>query len=431
MTATFKDKILNVTTKSPYALQFEGIRFLHDTSYCILGDEMGLGKTLQAIIAAYLTGKRTLVVCPANLRQTWKMEIENTIKAWVDIELFENQTLAYPQNDTQFVIISYNMLVHCEHLFDWAQIVIGDECQALKERTSIQSELFNKYLYEYIPDKLMLMSGTPLINDVTEWWSILSMCSYSTMGDNGLDVHKAFPEQIIWNRLFTFKKTIGIGGGRYVEKYTGFRNKEILKKYLRGKYLRRLAKNELDLPKLLSKEVIISFKDDLALQEAWEAHQKDKSKGSAAKAKSALVKAPFTAQYAKDIQKAQGSPVLVYTDHRDSAAKLGKDLKCPVITGLTTILQREALVKKFQSGQIPHMVCTIGSMGTGRTLTKARDLILNDISWKPGENAQVYKRIHRIGQLYDCTIHHIIGSRQDQHIKKINREKEAVLREAM
>lgn len=428
---TFNAKVRSLVTVEPYAFQYEGIRFLFETSYCILGDEMGLGKTMQAIVASYLTGKKTLIVCPALARETWRIEIQNVLRPWVDIELFTNSTLKDPEPETEYVIISYNMLAQCEHLFSWAQVIIADECQKLKERTTTWTEVFHKFVYEYMPAKLMLLSGTPIKNGVQEWWSVLTLCSYSPAKDNGLSILKDFPDQDDWNREFCYVRMVRIGGGRRVPKYSGLRNKKKLKAYLKHKYIRRMAKDHLDLPPLLHKAIFVSYEDDPELLEAWNDFQAGSGTNSPVKAKSALLKTKFTIQYAKELKKSVEAPILVYTDHVEAAEKLGEGLDCYVIHGATPIKTRDVLVKRFENGELDYLVFTIGTGAAVYTLIRSRDIIMNDEAWVPGDNAQVYRRIVRIKQRFDCTIHHIMGSRQDEHISKQNRAKEKVLLEAM
>ena len=68
-----------------YPYQKEGIEFALFRKNAIIADEMGLGKTIQAIATAILKKQifgftKTLVVCPASLKEQWKKEVEKFSK---------------------------------------------------------------------------------------------------------------------------------------------------------------------------------------------------------------------------------------------------------------------------------------------------------------------------------------------------------------
>jgi len=425
-------KISDTLTVRPYSFQEEGVRFILDHNYCIIGDEMGLGKSLQAIAAALYLGKRTLIVCPAYLRTNWKLEIEKLSNFFVNTATFhKSDHHRKPTKEDDFIIISYNNLAYSSALFDWADVVIADEVQYLKNMGAYRTTLFHKFLYEYIPERFIGLSGTPIKNNVTEWYSLLTMCSYTNVKNNGKDVHKAFPTQKEWNKMFSHSRFINVGYGRYIEKFEGLRNQQKLREYLRGKYIRRLAKNELELPELLRKDIVVNYHFDPGLEESWVAHQAGKSVKSGAKARSALVKAAFTARYCQDLSQESRNPILIYTDHRRSCKKISEELKCPMIWGDTSISDRDRIVKGFQRGEYKFLVATIGAAQAGYTLTAASNLVFNDLSWVPADNMQAEKRIHRIGQNKRCVIHRILGSRQDQAIVATLTEKQEVLKEAL
>jgi len=71
------------------------------------------------------------------------------------------------------------------------------------------------------------------------------------------------------------------------------------------------------------------------------------------------------------------------------------------------------------------LAATIGSLSVGVTLTAARHVVFNDLSWVPGDNLQAEKRIHRIGQKNACTAHYIEASETDAYIRKTLEEKQA------
>jgi SNF2 family DNA or RNA helicase len=66
---------------SPYAYQWEGIKFLVERGGALLGDDMGTGKTVQSILAMRLLFQRgvvksALIVCPLSVLPHWDREME-------------------------------------------------------------------------------------------------------------------------------------------------------------------------------------------------------------------------------------------------------------------------------------------------------------------------------------------------------------------
>jgi hypothetical protein len=77
-----------------------------------------------------------------------------------------------------------------------------------------------------------------------------------------------------------------------------------------------------------------------------------------------------------------------------------------LLTGATSIADRQSIVSKFQSSPTPTVfVGTIKAGGVGITLTRANHLILHDRAYTPGDNNQAEDRCHRIGQTSNVSIH--------------------------
>ena len=71
-----KEKIIADTNTEPKGdWQVEGVNWLFDNPYGILGDDVGLGKTYQSLIASLYRPMPTLIICPAYLRDNWKKEL--------------------------------------------------------------------------------------------------------------------------------------------------------------------------------------------------------------------------------------------------------------------------------------------------------------------------------------------------------------------
>ena len=149
------------------------------------------------------------------------------------------------------------------------------------------------------------------------------------------------------------------------------------------------------------------------------------------KVNSAMIKASHTVKYAKDLIDQGEGPLLIFSCHVDSTKEIAKGLKYPCITGATPMDERDRLVAQFQEGKLPGLAATIGSLSVGVTLTKAHNLIFNDLPFVVGDIAQAEKRIHRIGSTKHCVVHRILFGKVDVHICKTLDKKLETLREVL
>ncbi len=379
--------------------QVIGVEYAIDHHYSINGDAMGLGKTLQALEVARRTGLSTLIICPAFLKDTWKMEIAK-----------------WDMNINVLDIISYGSLKKAEDLFTKADFVICDECHYLKNIEAKRTQHFHNYMSRYKPDRFLGLSGTPIKNRTTEFYSLLAICDdnpHSTSGVKVMDKYKTF-----WDFAMHFCNMRQFEvRGRIVTKWEGHRNIEDLKGLLKGKYIRRKASEVLDLPEIVRKDVLLSSKDiDEDLLAAWNGKTKA---FMTLKRNSAKVKAKPTAGYVKDLLEQGEGPIIIYSDHVEPVQMMAKEFKkykVKTITGGTPMDKRSRAVNSFQAGAVDVLVATIGSLSVGVTLTKSRNIVFNDLPWVVGDIAQAEKRIHRIGQTGSCVIHRMFWGKIDHHI---------------
>ncbi|GAB4843889.1 Putative DNA helicase ino80 [Ancistrocladus abbreviatus] len=156
----------------------------------ILADEMGLGKTIQAMaFLAHLAEDKNiwgpfLVVAPASVLNNWADEISRfcpdlkTLPYWGGLQ--ERQILRKNINpkrlyrrDAGFhiLITSYQLLVSdekCLKRVKWQYMVL-DEAQAIKSSSSIRW----KTLRGFNCRNRLLLTGTPIQNNMAELWSLL------------------------------------------------------------------------------------------------------------------------------------------------------------------------------------------------------------------------------------------------------------------
>ena len=113
------------------------------------------------------------------------------------------------------------------------------------------------------------------------------------------------------------------------------------------------------------------------------------------------------------LEEREGSPVVVFTHFRATAtvcAELGKSVgrTAAVIMGGMPQSERVEKVRAFQSGALDMLVGTLGTLSEGVTLTKADTAIMVEHAWRPSQNEQAMRRLHRIGQKRPVTVIHLV-----------------------
>ena len=152
---------------------------------CILGDEMGLGKTIQSIsFLLFLKSKLStfsfLVVCPLSLVQNWEKEFEafapefNVITLVGDKETRESKLtqIKHSKSLDSVVITTAEYVLRESDLskLKWSCFVF-DEAHRLKNH---ESKLYTTIQTRYTLKFTLLLTGTPIQNNLLELYALLS-----------------------------------------------------------------------------------------------------------------------------------------------------------------------------------------------------------------------------------------------------------------
>ena len=173
----------------------------------ILADEMGLGKTVQSIsVMAYLAEMHNiwgpfLVIAPASTLHNWQQEITRfvpdikVLPYWGSAKdrkilrkFWDRKHITYDKESPFHVLVtSYQLVVQDTAYFQkvkW-QYMILDEAQAIK---SSQSSRWKSLLGFHCRNRLLL-TGTPIQNNMQELWALLHFIMPSLF-----DSHDEFSE---------------------------------------------------------------------------------------------------------------------------------------------------------------------------------------------------------------------------------------------
>ncbi|CCC68165.1 hypothetical protein NCAS_0B00810 [Naumovozyma castellii] len=181
--------------------QVQGLNWLislHENKLSgILADEMGLGKTLQTIsFLGYLRYVKKidgpfLIVVPKSTLDNWRREFNkwtpevNAIVLHGDKE--ERHKILYDivlEAKFDVLITSYEMVIKEKNVlkkFAWQYIVI-DEAHRIKNEQSQLSQIIRLF---YSKNRL-LITGTPLQNNLHELWALLNFLLPDVFGDSGI-----------------------------------------------------------------------------------------------------------------------------------------------------------------------------------------------------------------------------------------------------
>jgi DNA helicase INO80 len=174
--------------------QLKGLRWL-DNLYeqginGILADEMGLGKTIQAIaLLTHISEKKDnwgpfLIVAPSTTLYNWINELEKfapslrILPYWGQVKErrilrrdFDQYLLGKKDSPFHICVTSYNIAVQDEKAFcrlRWQHVIL-DEAQQIKNNNSQRW----KTLMSFKSRNKLLLTGTPLQNNMAELWALL------------------------------------------------------------------------------------------------------------------------------------------------------------------------------------------------------------------------------------------------------------------
>lgn len=397
--------------------QVVGVNFMLKHNYVLNADEMGLGKTLQAIAVQQSDDLNCVVVCPNTIKFNWQQE-------FFKFTDYDKSMVKIGLTPAKVNIVNYEKLSKVDKLISKAQIVIFDEAHYLKNLDSKRTKYAHDLIKKYKPERLILLTGTPVKERIADFYSPLCLLSYTPVKNNGRSIVDAFPSKTKFSNRFCFvdrfdipvRMTNGREFKKTITKYYGVKNENELRAFLVNKYMRRTTNHVIDLPKLIHKDVFLSFVSQ------------DEGVNVEKKVESAIRSSEATAEYAWDVFQDITSPVIIFSDfikplENIKSRLISKKLKVELVTGDTSMEERARSLNLFQSGKLPVLLLTYGVGSTGLNLTASNQMILNDPSWELSTMEQAFKRFHRIGQNKTCIVHRIISSDVSSQIYNMIDEK--------
>ncbi|MEU0396152.1 DEAD/DEAH box helicase [Streptomyces sp. NPDC006208] len=411
-----------------------------------LADDMGLGKTVT-VIALHLRRARkapTLVVCPASLLGNWQREIARFAPG-VPVRRFHGTERSLPGPDEEpggtfdagtgevpaggFVLTTYGtMRTSAERLaaHTWG-MVVADEAQHVKNPFSATA----KALRTIATPARVALTGTPVENNLSELWALLDWTTPGLLGPLG-----AFRAR----------------HARLVELGEDDEAAQRLARLVRPFLLRRRKSDPGIVPELPPKtetdHPVALTREQASLYEAVVREAMAAIEGAEGIARRGLVMKLLTslkqicnhpAQFLEESGTAGAGPrlggrsgklalldelldtilsedgsVLVFTQYVSMARLLSAHLAARAIPSLllhggTPVAERERMVDRFQSGEVPVFILSLKAAGTGLNLTRAGHVVHFDRWWNPAVEEQATDRAYRIGQTQPVQVHRLVA----------------------
>ena len=471
--------------------QIEGVKFLYrcttglideKANGCIMADEMGLGKTLQCIALMWTLLKQSpdagaptigkcVIACPSSLVRNWanelvkwlgkdaitpfaidgkatKEELTSQLRQW---SIASGRAIVRP-----VLIVSYETLRL--NVGELANTPIGlllcDEGHRLKNGESQTFTALNGLKV----DRRVILSGTPIQNDLSEYFSLLNFANPNLLGSRN-DFRKKYEIPILRGRDAAGSDEDRKRGDEclaelltIVNKFIIRRTNDILSKYLPVKYEHvvfcGLAPFQLDLynhfiqspeiksllrgkgsqplkaigllKKLCNHPDLLDLSTDLPGSEAFfpDDYVPKESRG-----RDRDIKCHYSGKMqvldrmlARIRLDTNDKIVLIsnYTSTLDLFDKLcrSRGYGSLRLDGTMNVNKRQKLVDKFNDPNGDEFVFLLSSKagGCGLNLIGANRLVLFDPDWNPAADQQALARVWRDGQKKDCFVYRFIAT---------------------
>lgn len=423
-----------------YPFQEKAVEFLVGRKHACLADDQGLGKTISAAVAAKRLGVQSLaVVAPSVALWNWQRELWK----WAQLEAYvvdssksARQKPPVRTRSSAAIITSHALVLSSDvrEVLRNKSLLIVDESQFFMRKSEVQESQRAKRLYRsLVPDvgRAWYLTGTPAPNGYAcELWSMLN----ASMPKVFTESYKAF------RRRYCLLKSTPYGDG--LKPFANQRMGE-LRKRMDGFMLRRLKKDELDLPPRRVETVSVRptkmppgleelerkmrsrmqyqmrkkvLADPKAKRDAIEAHgevasaetpedafraMRSHEQGSRFRRLSGVAKAEPAVELVMNEFENGLDAIVLFAHHKEVISTLYDGLKKhrPVlITGGMNAREKFAAVESFQNGRANVAIVQIEAGGTAITLTRACEALFVELSYTPGDNMQCSDRIYRIGQ---------------------------------
>ena len=349
---------------------------------------------------------------------------------------------------SRFTIINYDILKNFHTIEergktyeDWElrreivefnpDLIILDEAHFIKNHKSIRGKILKDLSKRFTPDRIWLLTGTPIANRPMDYYNLLSIID-SPVARNWVHYARTYCEGM------RFKK-----GGRYIWVTKGASNLQELNDKTKRTILRRKKEDVLDLPDKLITPVYLELQNVDGYKNVWGEYLKqrkiDGKKGNPARdlvemtllrTFIAMETLPYTIEKTEEAIELNKKTIIFcnFNDEMDELIRYFGE-KCVCVRGGMNDNQKQFAVDRFQEDdKCMVFIGQIKAAGVGLTLTAAEIVIMNSLDWVPGNHEQAEDRAYRIGQNKTVNIYYmLIDDTIDTLVWDILNEKKKVI----
>lgn len=402
----------------------------------ILADDMGLGKTLQVITLlqklkddGLLERQRAIVVAPTGLLANWQAELQRFAPT-LSVFVYHGQRRNLKEFDADILLTSYGLVrsdIDQLKKLKWTVSVI-DEAQNIKNSGTAQS----KAVCSLKADTHIAMSGTPVENRLSEYWSIMDFANKGYLGTiKSFNEDYARPIQqegdtacaerfrritapMMMRRLKTDKNIINDLPEKIEQDEFAMLTPQqaaIYKQVLDESMKVIEGMDEDDGTQLFKRQGLI-LQMMLALKQICNHPAQYLKNGETDPVLSG--KTEMLLDLVSSIDDA-GEKAIIFTQFKEMGDMLVKfitdatGVEPMFLHGGCTIKQRKEMVDRFQNARADKFfILSLKAAGTGLNLTAATHVIHYDLWWNPAVEAQATDRAYRIGQHQNVMVHRFI-----------------------
>lgn len=501
---------------SLYPFQRAGVQRILSRRGTLLADEMGVGKTVQVIGALNCDEpERALIICPSSLKENWRRELMRWL-TYTDRVQVLNSTTDEIDLSARITVVNYDLLAYrpstkaavaqlealvarkreVANTGDDTSELDGDIAKVRKQLEELRNyvtlaERLAKVGYDFVacdeahklknedakrtaailgtPKKgpgliakakrIVLATGTPILNSVPEVWPLLQALDPGVYDDKNwfLGRYAVRIQKEYWRDGKRHKRS----------RYTGARNTEELNARLCGTVMVRRLKQDVltELPPKTRSMYIVPADAALLSLADEEATAHDEAEAIRAEIEAIRSSPDSSEQYESKLKSLRDGLQLKMSQMSRARSKLAERKLPLVLATLSEFLEstdklvffahhkalvqgvfdhfrdhavlidggvsnseRTRAVDRFQNDpEVKLFVGSIEACGVGYTLTAASHVVFGELAWTPALNVQAEDRCHRLSQVNPVNVYLMVVDRSiDSRIARRLVEKQRI-----